>query len=62
MDATNAPNYLMLALQEEDAARNSTSAEARKRHEELAIAYEICCLLGTDSHVSKSLEQIEPDA
>jgi hypothetical protein len=39
-------DYLRLTLQEEAAARRSTSSEARKRHEELAIAYEMRCLLG----------------
>jgi hypothetical protein len=41
MVAASEANYLRLTLQEEDAARHSASAEARKRHEELAIAYEI---------------------
>jgi hypothetical protein len=44
MIATSA-NYLELTLEERNAARNSTSAIARQHHQELAIAYEIRCLL-----------------
>jgi hypothetical protein len=43
--------YLHLTLREQNAARKSTSAEARKRHEELAIAYEIRCLLGASRNI-----------
>jgi hypothetical protein len=53
---TRGAYYLRLTLMEEDAARNSTSAEARKRHEELAVAYEMRCLLGAHS----SSKQVEP--
>ncbi len=38
-------DYLHLTLKEHDAARHSTSIEERLRHEELAIAYEMRCLL-----------------
>lgn len=53
MDAIEQSLYLRLSLQEEQAARNSISDTARKRHEELAIAYEMRCL-------SKALKQVEP--
>jgi len=38
-------HYLELTLEERNAARNSTTLKAREYHEELAIAYEIRCLL-----------------
>lgn len=45
MNRNKRADYLRLTLKEQNAARNSSSAEARMRHEELAIAYEIRCLL-----------------
>ncbi|MFL6735442.1 MAG: hypothetical protein ACJ8F4_00110 [Sphingomonas sp.] len=51
--------YLRLTLEEQDAARNSTSAEARERHEELASAYEIRCLLDAPLRLSKKLKDVE---
>ena len=62
MVAATEANYLRLTLQHEDAARNSTSAEARKRHEALAIAYEMRCLLHRDSELPKSSRPVEPAA
>lgn len=51
--------YLRRSLQEQLAARNSASAEARKQHEDLAIAYEMRCLLAESS---KGLRQVQPAA
>jgi hypothetical protein len=56
VDLTSEPDFLQLALDEEHAARNSPSAEARKRHEALAIAFEIRCL-GTYSSLSAILDE-----
>jgi len=53
-------DYLRLTLKEQDAARSSTSAEERKRHEELAIAYEISCLLNASR--DSPIEEVEPAA
>jgi hypothetical protein len=58
MDASEQAYYLRLTLQEEDAARNATSVEARRRHEELAIAYEMRCLLGVPSDSANSLASV----
>jgi hypothetical protein len=52
--------YLRLTLREQNAARKSTSAEERKRHEELAIAYEIRCLLNASRNFP--IEEVEPAA
>jgi hypothetical protein len=60
MTANQRAQYLRLALQEEHAARNSTSADARERHEELAILYEMRCLLDTPPKVAESVKGIEP--
>lgn len=38
--------YLRRTLQEQTLARNSTTTEARRHHEDLAIAYELRCLSG----------------
>lgn len=59
MNAPMRPDYLELTLQEQKAARSSISDDARKRHEELAIAYEMLCLRGTDSSFAKSLIEFE---
>jgi len=45
MGPDESASYLELALGEADAARRSTSAAARQYHEELAITYEMRCLL-----------------
>ena len=55
-------NYLRLTLEAEGEARNSTSAEARKRHEELAIAYEMRCLLGIAPKASPGVKKAETAA
>ena len=49
MVAVESANYLELTLEERDAARHSTSIKAREYHQELAIAYEIRCLLAPRS-------------
>ena len=63
MVAMSVDNYLQLTLREEHAARTATSAEARRWHEELAIAYEISCLVGKHStfgHAHSQAEQRNP--
>jgi hypothetical protein len=56
MVADERAQYLELTLKERNAARNSNSIKARERHEELAIAYEILCLLDRRSTQPKSCE------
>ena len=58
MVANERTDYLRLALQEQDAARRSTSVEARERHEALAIVYEMHCLAGAE--LTLNVKQIEP--
>ena len=53
MVANDAAHYLDLTLEERNAARTSTSIKARERHEKLAIAYEIRCLLSPRSDQPK---------
>ncbi|HYX46852.1 MAG TPA: hypothetical protein VE820_08540 [Sphingomicrobium sp.] len=52
--------YLQRALEEHDAARKSTVAAARRRHEQLAIAYELRCLLGAGAKAPNRLEAVSP--
>ena len=59
MDANDAASYLELTLEEEHAARISTTIEARDRHVEQAIAYEIRCLLTVAPSVAKGVERVE---
>ena len=60
MTANRRAQYLSLALREQHAARISTSADARERHEELAILYEMRCLLDTPPELAESVKGIEP--
>lgn len=46
-----AAHYLRQTLSEQDAARNSPTAELRREHEELAIAYELLCLMRPQSQI-----------
>jgi len=59
MDANDGASFLELTLEEEHAARNSTSLEARERHIEQAIAYEMRCLLTAPSPSAKESERIK---
>jgi len=53
------PNYLWLTLEQENAARSAMSIPERKRHEELAIAYEMRCLLDMPSNQSETLNRVQ---
>lgn len=53
MSSSERAHYLQLTLWEQKAARNSPSSEARMRHEELAIAYEMRCLMDPPSSLKE---------
>jgi hypothetical protein len=59
MTSSKRAHFLRLTLEEQSAARKSTSTEERKRHEELAIAYEIRCLRDAHSNVEKGVKEVE---
>lgn len=59
MNFNERAHYLQLTLWEQKAARNSVSADERKRHEELAITYEMRCLLKADSNFPDGAKKIE---
>lgn len=49
MGAKDRAYFLKRALQEQEAARVATCAEARERHEELAVAYRLRCRMDVSS-------------